>query len=297
VLAFCRTPRVAACFAFALAAVFLPRLGTTRPERRAAFLACLGGSMASLGIFMKVFTPFEFYRYCYPFVALILILSIAHFHEEYDQSEKDEAVPKRGRGVIRAIAWLGLVGLILVGCKRNLRNSRPWPEVFRSAVTGRNRIRPEEAAAYLHVQDTLPRTATILAFLSKPFLLDFRKNSVFVLDMPGAISPPPGLPLSGNSEAMADYLRDKGISYLACTPAYASPNSVAPDRTLKVHNLWLYSLGTNTALFANKLSDLVSEYKHVRVDDTIIMIDLNERLLTTAKRSAHEEARATRFSE
>ncbi len=73
----------------------------------------------------------------------------------------------------------------------------------------------QEAQSYLEMQSSIPHTALLLARLEKPFLLDFSRNPIFIVDSPGHASLPPGMPLFKGSEALAKYLTNQGIRYVA----------------------------------------------------------------------------------
>jgi hypothetical protein len=72
-----------------------------------------------------------------------------------------------------------------------------------------------EDAAYLALQRTVPEHATLLVILDQPFRLDFRRNRIFSWDQPGAVSPPPHLPIGQGSDALARYLLGQGVRYVA----------------------------------------------------------------------------------
>jgi len=69
-------------------------------------------------------------------------------------------------------------------------------------------------AAVRRVQEAVPAGERVLSMIERPYLLDFKRNRVLLLDQPGAVSPPPGIPLS-SGEAMAGYLLEQGIRYFA----------------------------------------------------------------------------------
>jgi len=77
--------------------------------------------------------------------------------------------------------------------------------------------------SYERLQQALPPGSAVLVRLSKPFLLDFRRNTIFAADLPCISSLPPGMPCPGGAIAVARYLRAKGIMYIAyeyATEAY-----------------------------------------------------------------------------
>lgn len=70
----------------------------------------------------------------------------------------------------------------------------------------------EQAA---RIQAAVPPGEKLLVRLTHPFLLDFRRNPVFVADWPGAVSPPPGWPAFQGPEVLASYLESQDIRFVA----------------------------------------------------------------------------------
>ena len=75
-------------------------------------------------------------------------------------------------------------------------------------------ISKQEILDYRTIQKSIPEGETILARVDKPFLLDFKRNTIFIADWPGEVSPPPGIPSFQGSETLADYLLSHQIRYL-----------------------------------------------------------------------------------
>ena len=65
------------------------------------------------------------------------------------------------------------------------------------------------------MQQSIPQGETVLARLAYPFLLDFKRNRIFIADWPGGASLPPGMPSFKGAEALANYLISKSIRYVA----------------------------------------------------------------------------------
>jgi hypothetical protein len=65
------------------------------------------------------------------------------------------------------------------------------------------------------MQDAIPPGRRLLVRLDTPFLLDFRRNPIWVMDHPGLCGPPPGVPQSATVAAWTQYLRSAGASFVA----------------------------------------------------------------------------------
>jgi hypothetical protein len=72
-----------------------------------------------------------------------------------------------------------------------------------------------EKIKYIKMQQSVPEGHIILARLSYPFLLDFNRNKIWTIDVPGGASLPPGLPLFQDDKMLIDYLKIKWIKYIA----------------------------------------------------------------------------------
>lgn len=68
---------------------------------------------------------------------------------------------------------------------------------------------------YAAMQQAIPQNATVLTRLQYPFVLDFKRNRIFIADYPGGSSPPPGMPFFLGGERLAAYLCRQGIHYVA----------------------------------------------------------------------------------
>ncbi len=72
-----------------------------------------------------------------------------------------------------------------------------------------------ELKQYRALQEAVPRGELILARLDRNFLFDFNRNPVYIIDSPGITSPPPGMPYGQGSEALASYLLEQNVRYVA----------------------------------------------------------------------------------
>ncbi|NQU59478.1 MAG: hypothetical protein HQ513_19770, partial [Rhodospirillales bacterium] len=73
----------------------------------------------------------------------------------------------------------------------------------------------ENRGAYKTMQAAVPPGEKFLAVLAHPFALDYRRNEVFNIDMPGAASVPPGMPFFKGAKALKQYLLGQSIRHIA----------------------------------------------------------------------------------
>jgi hypothetical protein len=67
---------------------------------------------------------------------------------------------------------------------------------------------------YADIQAHIPAATTIATAVFEGFRFDFRRNHILLLDVLGAMGPPPGWPTQKGPEALAAYLRKCGVQYL-----------------------------------------------------------------------------------
>ncbi len=117
---------------------------------------------------------------------------------------------------LAAAAGLVVAGLVFVhDAGRTLRMGDQVLINVWHGLRGEAYASPGEREAMARLEAAVPPGATLLETLAKPFLLDFRRNRVLLLSLPGFSSPPPGLPLGKGPEAVARYLEAQGIRYIA----------------------------------------------------------------------------------
>jgi hypothetical protein len=93
------------------------------------------------------------------------------------------------------------------------------PALRELADPTRSRLDPLDAP-YAALQRAVPQHATLLVVLDQPSRLDFKRNRIFLWDQPGNVSPPPHLPIGQGPQALARYLLDQGIRYVAYSSRY-----------------------------------------------------------------------------
>ena len=82
-------------------------------------------------------------------------------------------------------------------------------------LTNPSLVSAKQKLQYAALQQSIPQGETVLARLDAPFILDFKRNQLFLADWPGGASLPPGMPAFKGPEALANYLVSKSIRYIA----------------------------------------------------------------------------------
>lgn len=82
-------------------------------------------------------------------------------------------------------------------------------------LTNPSLVTAKQKSQYAALQQSIPQGETVLTRLDAPFILDFKRNQIFLADWPFGASLPPGMPAFKGAEALAKYLGEKSIRYLA----------------------------------------------------------------------------------
>lgn len=127
-----------------------------------------------------------------------------------------------------------------------------------------------EIGAYKALQQSIPPGETLLEKLDDPFLLDFRRNTILLVDYNEA-SPPPGIPFSKGSEALAHYLASLNIRYVAYS--YARE---AERRTFRADIPWVKNQLLYTYDFEDNLKGLATTRRRLYDDGENFLLDLSQ---------------------
>jgi hypothetical protein len=153
-----------------------------------------------------------------------------------------------------------------------------WIQGIEAGVKNSHLVSDEELLQYRKMQQSIPQGETVLTRLAKPFLLDFRRNKIFIADYPGGASLPPGMPFFRGAEALADYLNLKSIRYVAYS--YANEANFQWSQfgeRLKNPYSWVRTQAIHTFDFQNNLKQLGDSRKRIYDDGDIFVLDMLSR--------------------
>ena len=102
-------------------------------------------------------------------------------------------------------------------------NTSSFVEESLAKIDEQRRIAPISALSgspvqreYPPMQGAVPAGERMFVMVDSPSFLDFERNPIFSLDIPGAMSPPPGMPFFRGAEAFADYfVKTQSLRYFA----------------------------------------------------------------------------------
>ena len=200
---FLTDPRVA-LFLAPLAAVVLRR-------RQKAVTALYLASAVTAVITAMSFTSLDIdglHRYAAPLLTASFSVALAGLIAEILPS--DPPLDPGLRRVVRAgdvALWVLLLALL---------PGTLWRDADRLRERWNHRITGDALnGAYVEMQAAVPAGRGILAIVDHPFLLDYRRNGIFNVNVPGVASPDPGMPFFLGPTALADYLKSLDIDFVA----------------------------------------------------------------------------------
>jgi hypothetical protein len=142
------------------------------------------------------------------------------------------------------------------------------------ALQNKPLISDQETVEYEKLQQSIPPGEVLLARLGKPFLLDFKRNMVFLVDEADA-SPPPGMPFFEGSEALARYLTLQSIRYVAYS--YKEGEQWRTRANILVsYTPWIRNMLWHVNDFQDNLIELAKTRRHVYDDGSKFVLDLQQ---------------------
>ncbi len=135
----------------------------------------------------------------------------------------------------RVERWMGIGALVMIGAV-NLWPGAWWAFAERGKVWTNAGESPLGAVvgsekAYRAAQGAVPAGERIFSATSFPVLFDYARNPIWIADVPGAVSPSPGMPIFEGASAVKSYLLGLGVRYVVFT----LPEE---DRTLYSKTYW-----------------------------------------------------------
>ena len=141
-------------------------------------------------------------RYCFAFVAATALLTAASV----------------GRVGTRAAVVAAALGLHLAANREDIRSM--YDGYVKNAYAALHETAAERepfdgpTADYRDVQSHVPVGATMATAVLEGFRFDFKRNTIFALDVLGGMGPKPGWPARQGPVALGNYLRANAVQYL-----------------------------------------------------------------------------------
>jgi hypothetical protein len=236
-------------------------------------LALLVAALVGTAAIVAGLNGTDSYRYVYPFVFAPILIELSHALS----MERNLSVPASARRIIAAatagvmmVAWINrTVHMYAKAAKSIFVAAVRDPTPAWNTMTDQTRM----------MQRVIPPGATLLARLERPFLLDFRRNRVYIIDWPGGASLLPGMPFFTGSEPLARYLLANSIRYIAYD--YASEANFSSKRySIRLEPSKVPAVRNSARLtfeFQDNLAALGNTRKRIYDDGATFVLDLSER--------------------
>jgi len=216
-------------------------------------------------------------RMSFPFemaAILVLITEVASDPSESGARSGAESGPREGWRVLGpVVAGCAIFFLLGAGWRGSLGMYADCARSVRAGIAGASFVPPADITEYRALEATVPKGEVILERLNEPFLLDFRRNRIFLMDNAGA-SPPPGLPYYQGSERLASYLASVGVRYIALS-RFALPGGLHNNPALwAVASPWVSDDWRRMNDFEQNVKELARTKKVLYDDGNIFALDL-----------------------
>ncbi len=237
----------------------------------------LATTLAVIVIFVTMilaFTPGGFFRYTY----ILLSCPIAFFFYKLLSLESYSYRPNiriHGFQLNKYIVFTLLFSTVLLMAHQVKRNTRIF---LGYGISSSNDVFPSKngASNYLELQNSLPVNAQLLTVTSHPYLHDFKRNKIFVMDYPGNAGPYPGVPFQESHEQLAKYLSSNDIRYVA--HSYAEAINLKKNVDLKFaersEDVWMKNLVLRNYLVNEQLLLFRDTFETIFDDGQIRVFDL-----------------------
>ena len=172
------------------------------PERPVLLIAYTVAVFMNLLMFWSLTSADTYHigRYMWPMVFVPLSLSLIVL-------ARSNMVPVLRRPVLAAV-FTG--GALLAG----FQLAWDMGQLAAALDPERSEIETELARSHRAMQALVPAGETMLVATDHPYLVDYRRNRIVNLDLPGTASPAPGMPFFQGGEALRAYLLSVGVRHV-----------------------------------------------------------------------------------
>jgi hypothetical protein len=131
------------------------------------------------------------------------------------------------------------------------------------------------------MQAAVPAGERMLVMIERPYLLDYARNPITHIDLPGAASPRPRMPLAAGGEQVAGYLLAQGIRYFA----FVRPEKAQSEIYSRAHwtrllngraRIWRITAPLFLSTF-DAVTQLAATRRRLHDDGHLLVVDLAQR--------------------
>jgi hypothetical protein len=205
-------------------------------------------------------------RYSFPsFVALAIFVTLSAHPE--------------APGKARLPAQLAVLGCLLVIFHHREATGRLYAEYI-PRIEERARRSPwrhasEDAGTILRAQALTEAGSAIALLNDQPALVSYVRNTIYNLDLPGAISPPPGMPFFRGPGPVRDYFRQVGVRYVLFTRSASSLLLYRDEKWLESAHVEAFQSYAAYAIDLTKSFEALSKQVPVLFEERgLVLLDL-----------------------
>ena len=242
---------------------------------RGALVAFPLAALASLVALVLALDPTTAYRYSWAFLYPAILTLIL-----YSCAGTMAGRQARWRFGLAAVPLMLAVGALVLA-----RYGEPERTLWRQLKSIEGGVEQSQSAGfrrrfgrqYARMQRAVPEGVVLLTRLEYPFVLDFRRNTVFIVDYPGGSSPPPGMPFFEGGERLAQYLCAQSVRYVA----YSYRTEAAftwerfGDRFDPGTDAWTRAQAKHTLDFQADVGELGQNRLRIYDDGDVFVLDLD----------------------
>jgi hypothetical protein len=148
---------------------------------------------------------------------------------------------------------------------------------LRASLTAVSLAGPPLNSEYQTIEKSIPPRTLALENVARPYLFHYHQHNFYVMDWPGAASPPPGWPFGQNSAKLSRYLQQNSVRYVVYDYHYAAWYDAGSCRSLvrpRLYSTELYVLFWMSVLTDHQFDQLRADYTSIYDDGKIAVIDL-----------------------
>lgn len=187
-----------------------------RPLRpwRAFLVAGFVGFVVLVHSFM-LSDAWNLWRYAFGYLTPLAIVLALEVAAELPVGERDQRARLGVPVVATYLVWLALVLNLVETRTATARRFGATLQNIKVAWRFGSAKQEPRLRSYADLQRSVPEGATLAVLLDDPWMLDYARNRIVNLDLPGCAAPAPGLPSFTEPEHWRSYLVSRGIRYVA----------------------------------------------------------------------------------
>lgn len=180
-------------------------------DLRIKYYSAILVAVVMVGTTLLAVTPGGFFRYSY----ITLATPTAFLLTLYVSNRTNQFVPSFQKLSLRANKYI-LYFLITISAVLMLHQTKRVLLIFikNGFLAAKIEDLNANSSSYKQIQSLIPNQVSVITQTSNPYLFDFSRNQIYVMDYPGNAGIKPGTPFTASSTELANYFRFNNICYV-----------------------------------------------------------------------------------